>query len=268
MTSGQLKEKVDESPAQRLLNAYSGSAIAPIRDSVDDTSVEAAYAIQNENTEQWLVEGRRLIGRKIGLTSVAVQKQLGVDQPDYGMLWADGAYLDGEEINIDQFLQPRVEAEVAFVLGRDLDDEKITGVNLISAIDYALAAIEIVDSRIADWDISLFDTIADNASLGAFVLGTKPVSLSDLDLAECQMKMLESDDVVSTGVGKACLGNPLNAALWLARKMVDTGRPLKAGDLILSGALGPMFDAKAGHTYTASISGLGAVRAVFAGGSK
>lgn len=252
--------------ADALAGAYAGAAIPPLRTSADDISVDAAYAIQNRNTERWLSDGRRMIGRKIGLTSAAVQQQLGVDQPDYGVLWADGAYLDGEEIDITGFLQPRVEAEIAFVLGRDLTGDAITGVDLISAVDHALAAIEIVDSRIANWDISLFDTIADNASLGAFVIGTRPAPLSALDLAGCRMEMRLGDEIVSQGTGAACLGNPLNAALWLARKMVSAGRPLRAGDLILSGALGPMCDAAAGQSFTATIDGLGSVRAVFSGG--
>lgn len=255
--------------ADSLKGAYSGTPISPLRDAATDVSSEAAYAIQEENTSHWEASGgRRLVGRKIGLTSKAVQAQLGVDQPDYGMLWADTAYVDGEIVPHENFLQPRVEAEIAFVMGQDLSGPDITATELIAAIEYAQVAIEIVDSRIADWDISLFDTIADNASFGGYVLGTRPVSLSRLDLANCKMQMHRGDQVVSSGAGADCLGNPLNATLWLARKMTQAGRPLQAGDVILSGAVGPMVHAEAGQTYQAEIEGLGAVRAAFSGGAE
>lgn len=252
--------------AESLKEAYSDAPIAPLRNTASDTSVDVAYTIQEANTSAWIASGeRRLVGRKIGLTSKAVQTQLGVDQPDYGMLWADTAFVDGEVISYEHFLQPRVEAEIAFVIGRDVSGIDLTSTELIAAIEYAQIAIEIVDSRIADWDISLFDTIADNASYGGYVLGTRPVALSQLDLANCKMQMRAGEEIVSTGRGSDCLGNPLNATLWLARKMTEAGRPLSAGDVVLSGAVGPMVSAEPGQSYNAEIEGLGAVRAVFSG---
>jgi 2-keto-4-pentenoate hydratase len=211
-----------------------------------------------------LEQGDRLIGRKIGLTSLAVQRQLGVDQPDYGMLFDDMAVPDGWEVSRRRLIQPKVEAEIALVLGRDLDDEQITVVDVIRAVDFALPAIEIVDSRIVDWKIGILDTIADNASSGLYVVGGSPRKLDGLELRACSMKMHCGKQEVSTGLGAACLGDPLSATWWLAKTMAGVGRPLRAGDTVLSGALGPMVTVKWGEVYEAQISGLSSVRAAFA----
>lgn len=226
-------------------------------------SLADAYAIQNLNTERWLKAGRVLSGRKIGVTSQAVQTQLGVHQPDYGMLYADMAYGDGEEVPLSRLIQPKIEGEIAFYLKRDLTGEKLTMAEVIAAIDYAVAAFEIVDSRIADWKFSIIETIADNASSGLYVLGSTPVKLDAFDHRLCGMVIEHRGQPVSTGLGMACLGNPLVACLWLAKKMVEVGRPLRAGDLILSGALGPMVTVMPGETYTLAIQGLGALSARF-----
>lgn len=251
--------------AQRLLGAYErGQPCAPVRELIEAGDVESAYAVQEANTLHWLGQGRRLVGRKIGLTSRAVQKQLGVDQPDFGMLFADMAVCDGEPIDAGRVLQAKVEAEIAFVLDQDLAMEQPTMADVIRAVGFAVAAIEVVGSRVANWDIRLVDTVADNASSGLFVLGNTPHRLHGLDLRDCAMEMRSGDKVVSSGVGHACLGHPLNATLWLARKMVEVGRPLRAGDIVLSGALGPMVAVQPGAVYEARVAGLGAVRAAFA----
>ncbi len=250
--------------AARLLDASSsGSPCAPLADLLTPGDVETAYAVQEINTRRWLAEGRVLAGRKIGLTSLAVQKQLGVDQPDYGMLFTDMAVPDGEAIPRHRLIQPKAEAEVAFILGRDLTSEHITVADVIRAVDYALPAIEVVDSRIRDWKITITDTVADNASSGLYVLGGPPRRLDGLDLHGCTMEMT-CGETVSTGAGAACLGHPLNAVLWLARVMARAGRPLKAGDTVLSGALGPMVPVTWGSVVEARIAGLGSVRAAFA----
>lgn len=242
---------------------------APVRDAICQAAawggdaVAAAYAIQQYNTERALGAGRRLIGRKIGLTSAEVQRQLGVGEPDFGMLFADMARQDGEEIDCADVMQPKVEAEVALVLERDLPHVAHTVADVIRATAFALPAIEIVGSRIGNWDIRLVDTIADNASSGLFVLGTRPVALGALDLVNCGMSMERAGEPVSVGVGAACLGNPLNAAVWLANTMSRVGAPLKAGDVILTGALGPMVTVQPGDVLTARIEGLGAVSAAF-----
>lgn len=263
------------SQAQTIADALwaaceSGTPCDPVRQQFDglDEAAQAqlAYAVQQLNIRRQLDTGRRVVGRKIGLTSTAVQKQLGVDRPDFGTLLDDMAVVDGQAIDMARLLQPKVEAEIALVLKRDLDHARHTVADLIAATDYALAAIEVVDSRIANWNIRFVDTVADNASSGLFVLGTQPVSLSRLDLAGLAMRMTCGDDLVSQGQGAACLGNPLNAARWLADVLVQAGTPLRAGDIVLTGALGPMVEAKPGRTYRAQIDGFAPVHAVFSTG--
>lgn len=246
----------------------SGTPLPPVREqirreAVDGDLIAAAYQIQQINTQRRLSGGARLVGRKIGLTSVSVQRQLGVDSPDFGALFADMAVGSGEEIAWSRLMQPKAEAEIALVLERDLPHETHTVADLIAATAYALPAIEVVGSRIANWDIRLADTVADNASSGLFVLGTRPVLLARLDLADCGMAMECRGDQVSVGAGAACLGNPLNAAVWLADTLARLGTPLKAGDVLMTGALGPMVVVRPGDVFTARIEGLGSVSAVF-----
>jgi 2-keto-4-pentenoate hydratase len=250
--------------ALRLREAETtGVPIPPIRDLLADGGVDAAYAVQSANTDYHIAQGRRLVGRKIGLTSKAVQKQLGVDSPDFGALFADMEIADEEEIAFARTLQPKVEAEIALVLEKDLAKEQMGLADVISALAYALPAIEVVGSRIENWNIRLLDTVADNASSGLFVLGGQPVKIDRLDWREAKMSMRKGETEVSTGSTAACLGNPLIAALWLARTMVSVGSPLRAGDLIMTGALGPMAAAAQGDVFESRIDGLGSVRAVF-----
>ena len=253
-----------EAAAKRLREAaQKGIACEPVRNLIGTTDLAKAYAVQEINTALRIAEGARVIGSKIGLTAPVVQKQLGVDQPDFGMLWNDKEVLNGGEVSMKDLMQPRAEAEIAFVLGQDLTRDRLTSVDILSAIDYAVASIEIVGSRIADWNIKITDTIADNASASHWVIGHKPVKLENLDLINCKMVMENNGKVVSEGVGKACLGSPINAMLWLAQKMQQIGKPMKAGDIILSGALGPMVSAKAGDNFRVTIEGLGEVSAAF-----
>jgi 2-keto-4-pentenoate hydratase len=233
--------------------------IAPLASSHGIATLADAYAVQQLNTEEALRQGRRLVGRKIGLTSLAVQRQLGVDQPDFGMLFADMEVPDGGEIDCSRLIQPKAEGEIAFVLGRALLREDTTLAELISAVDYVLPALEIVDSAIADWKISLADTVADNASSALYVLGKQPTRLSSLDLRLEGMLLEKNRTQASIGVGAACLGNPLDACLWLARTMAEAGRPLQAGDVLLSGALGPMTPVAAGDHLHLRLTRLGEV---------
>ncbi|MFI6406023.1 2-keto-4-pentenoate hydratase [Streptomyces sp. NPDC050548] len=241
-----------------------GVACPPVRDLLDGGDLETAYAVQQLNVRRGLAAGRRVVGRKIGLTSPAVQRQLGVDQPDFGALFADMAVPDGGEVPVGRLLQPKVEAEVALVLGRDLPERECTIVDVLRAVDFALPALEIVDSRVRNWDISLVDTVADNASCGLYVLGGTPVPLTTVDLRAVTMAMSRDGETVSEGTGADCLGSPLTAAVWLASALAERGDPLRAGDLVLTGALGPMTPATPGDTFEAHISDLGSVRVRFA----
>lgn len=239
-------------------SAQTKTTVPPIRTFIGETDIAAAYKVQQINVNRRLDAGAKMVGKKIGLTSFAVQKQLGVDQPDYGILFADTEVRQGEELNFSELIQPKAEAEIAFVISKDLAGE-ITMPDLIGAIDYAVASIEIVGSRVDKWDIRITDTIADNASASHFILGEKKVKLVDLDLVNCKMQLTKNGEVVSEGSGKACMDNPLNAALWLAQVMAKHNTPIKAGEVLLSGALGPMVPIEQGDEFVAEIEGLGSV---------
>jgi len=253
-----------EELARRLRDAYSGGAVPPLRDGLDPLDADGAYAIQTINTRFWEAQGRRIVGRKAGLTARAVQQQLGVDQPDFGVLFADMAIEDGGRLDPARTLQPKAEAEIAFVLGADLPEGQTTPEQVAAAVKTVHAAIEIVDSRIADWKISFADTVADNGSSAFFVLARDGKPLDGLDLEGAAMEMTVDGAVASTGVGAAALGNPLNAAAWLARTLAERGEPLKAGDILLAGALGPMVALSAGNRVHAIIAGIGEVGFVYA----
>ncbi|MER5802164.1 2-keto-4-pentenoate hydratase [Streptomyces mirabilis] len=240
-----------------------GRPVAPVRDLLGEHDLAAAYAVQQELTRRRGETGAVIVGRKIGLTSPAVQQQLGVDQPDFGVLFADMDVSGLPEVPSGRLLQPKAEAEIAFVLKEDLADGDLDAARVRAAVDYAMAALEIVDSRIADWDISLTDTVADNASSGLFVLAENRLVLDEFEPRETTMRLYADDVLVSEGSGAACLGDPLNALAWLAGTAREFGEPLRAGQVVLSGALGPMVPAPPGTRIRAEISSLGQVTAVF-----
>lgn len=253
-----------EQAAERLRTATeTATPCPPVRDLVGSaTDVDAGYAIQQVNTDRDLAAGRRVAGRKIGLTSPAVQAQLGVDRPDFGTLFVDMEYGDGVEIPAGRLLQPRAEAEVALVIEHDLDRAPHGFAEIVRAVAFALPAIEVVDSRIAGWDIRFVDTVADNASCGVYVLGGRPVPLTAVDLRAITMVMHVNGVESSTGGGAACLGHPLQAARWLADTLCERGTPLRAGDVVMTGALGPMRPIVAGDGVVAELGALGTVSTV------
>ena len=254
---------INEAALQLRNSSKTKTTCSPVRNLIGATDLEAAYQVQEINIADRIKNGAKPLGCKVGLTSFAVQKQLGVDQPDFGILLDDMVVEQGGTADYGLLMQPKVEAEVAFVLKSDLPSGEVSEVTLIEAIDYAVASIEIVGSRVENWDIRITDTIADNASASHFVLGANQVLLNNLDLVGCKMKLWLNDEIVSEGKGEACMGSPINAALWLANTMAKLGKPLKAGEVILSGALGPMAPVKPGDKVRASIEGLGEVSVNF-----
>lgn len=238
--------------SRRLRDAErTNTPCAPIRDLIGSTDTHMAYAVQHQLTQARIAQGARIVGRKIGLTSPAVQQQLGVDQPDFGVLF-DDMDITGQDAPIGRLLQPKVEAELAFVLGADLSDGVLTLDRVRATVASTHAALEIVDSRIAGWDITFADTVADNASSGLFTLGTElPAYVEPRDVA---MNMTLNGAPASRGTGAACLGDPLNALLWLAETARSFGDPLRAGQVVLSGALGPMAVVGPGDVVEATVS--------------
>ncbi|MFI5909478.1 2-keto-4-pentenoate hydratase [Dactylosporangium sp. NPDC051541] len=241
-----------------------GRPCPPVRGLLPAGDLGAAYAVQAAWVEAEVAAGACVVGRKIGLTNPAVQAQLGVDRPDFGTLlsWMDCS--GPGPIDVGELLQPRIEAEVAFILGADLDGPELGPAEVAAATAAVAPALEIVDSRIAGWEIDIVDTVADNASSGLFVLGAARVAVAGLDLPACTMTMSRSGAPVSAGSGAACLGDPLLAVAWLATTARALGVPLRAGEIVLSGALGPMVPLRAGEHYEATIDGIGTVSAAFA----
>ncbi|MBB3606004.1 2-keto-4-pentenoate hydratase [Mycolicibacterium sp. BK556] len=254
--------------ANRLIDAAAApKQCEPIRDIIGAQDIAAAYQVQHLITEDSVARGRVIVGHKIGLTSPAVQRQLGVDQPDSGVLFEDMKIAHRSTVPGDALLQPKVEAEIAFILSADLDHD-LSDQTIRLAAGVAVPAIEIVDSRIRDWSISIVDTIADNGSSAFFVLGESAVSAADIEFESTAMRLTEDGIEVSRGRGSDCLGSPLLALRWLARTARDNGSPLRAGHIVLSGALGPMVPVRPGGTYIATIDGIGSVEVSFERGDR
>jgi 2-keto-4-pentenoate hydratase len=273
-TSDMSRANAAKSAAARLRRAQTDrQPIAPVRELYTEGGLVDGYEIQRLIVKDRIDCGGTVSGRKIGLTSPAVQRQLGVDQPDFGFLFADMEVADGGVVESSALLQPKLEAEVALVLGKDLDASEVTVEDARSAVVSVAPALEIVDSRIRDWDITILDTVADNASSALYVLGQQRTPLGDYDLRQVQMTLQDADGaIVSSGTGADCLGDPLQALVWLAEAAHRFGAPLRAGDVILSGALGPMVPVAVGAVdpktlvarYEAHITGIGSVSVSFA----
>jgi 2-keto-4-pentenoate hydratase len=241
--------------------------IDPLTDGHPDLVVEDAYAIQTYNIDRRVADGARIVGRKVGLTSRGMQDLLGVDEPDFGVLLDDMIVEDGDEVDLSSMLQPRIEAELAFVMETDLAGPGVSTANALAAIAGVLPAVEIVDSRVADWRIKLVDTVADNASSGRLVVGGRMRGVTEVDLRLIGMALSRDGEVIDTGAGAAALGNPARCVAWLANKLGRLGAKLNAGDVVLPGAVHRMVVVKPGDVFRAEYAYLGAVTARFSNGS-
>jgi 2-keto-4-pentenoate hydratase len=238
--------------------------VLPLTELDPHLTIEEAYQVQLLTIQRKLEAGQRITGKKIGLTSLAMQNLLGVDQPDYGHLLDGMVVENGGQISSTRVLQPRVEAEIAFILKKDLVGPRVTTLDVLQATDYVVPALEIVDSRVADWKIKLQDTVADNASSGLYVLGGKPLAVDQLDLAQVGVVLYKNGEIMNTGVGAAALGHPAACVAWLANKLFEFGITLKAGEVILSGALSAAVNAEPGDYFQARFAHLGEVNVRFA----
>jgi 2-oxopent-4-enoate hydratase len=237
--------------------------VAPLTDRHPDLGIEDAYAIQTINIDRRIAAGERVIGRKVGLTSKPMQQLLGVDEPDFGVLTDAMLVEDGDLIPLSRLVQPRVEAELAFVMARDLAGPGISAALALDAIAGVLPAVEVVDSRVADWKIKLVDTVADNASSGLFVIGGRMRPVAELDLRLLGVVVSRNGELLDTGAGAAILGNPARCVAWLANKLGGLGAGLKAGDIVLPGAVHKMVPVQPGDVFRAEYAHLGAVTVRF-----
>jgi 2-keto-4-pentenoate hydratase len=253
-----------ESIAHELLEAENRQhSVSPLTQRFPELKVTDAYQIQLEVIDIRMKDGHEVIGKKVGLTSVAMQQMLGVNEPDYGHLLDDMKIADGETVKIAEFISPKVEAEIGFILDRDLKGPNVNYLDVLMATKYVVPTIEIIDSRITDWKIKLVDTVADNGSSARVVVGNKLTPIEGLDLRTQGMVLYKNEDLVATGSGTAAFGHPAQAVAWLANKLHEFGIHLKAGELILPGALSSAIAVKEGDTITAKFGPLGTVTVIF-----
>lgn len=250
--------------ATLLLEAHaSGVPIEPLTERYPGFDLDDAYEVQSRQVRAWVADGRSVVGHKVGLTSAAMQRQLGVDRPDHGVLLGDRAHRSGDALAVSAFISPRVEPEVAFVLAAPLAGPGVTAADALAAVGSVRASLEVIDSRITDWRIRLVDTVADNASFGAYVLAPQGVPAHGLDLGAVRCRLDVNGEEVATGTGDAVLGSPLEALAWLANTLGARGVRLEAGHVVLPGSITAAFPVAAGDTVTAAFTGVGAVTARF-----
>lgn len=240
-----------------------GAPIQPLTERHPELTAADAYAVQLKYAARRMDDGAVVKGKKIGLTSKAMQEMLGVDQPDYGHIFDDMIYKAGEKIDVGRFIQPRIEFEIAFVLKTDIDAENITVDNAADYIDYAVPAAELIDSRIADWQIKFEDTVSDNGSSAGALLGEKQLKLDDIDLPAERMEIFKNGMKIDEGYGSAVLGNPLEAVVWLAKSLGEYDIRLEKGEVVLAGSLTKAMDVAAGDVFEAHFENLGSVKVEF-----
>jgi 2-oxopent-4-enoate/cis-2-oxohex-4-enoate hydratase len=240
------------------------TTVAPLTERHPKITIEDAYRISRQVFERRLADGHTLVGKKVGVTSKAVQDMLGVHQPDFGYLTATMQYEDGAEMPISQrLIQPRAEGEIAFRLAEDLAGPGITNADVLAATRAVHACFEVVDSRVESWRIKIQDTVADNASSGLFVLGTQATDPNDVDFEGCRMVVRKNGEFLSEGRGSAALGSPLTCVAWLANTFGEFGVPLRAGEIILSGSLVPLEPVAPGDWMEVEIEGIGSASVQF-----
>ncbi len=263
-----MNQQTIEQYGDELYQAFvSRRVIAPLLSREPQIRIEDAYRIQERFIARRLAAGETIVGKKIGATSKPVQDFLGVYQPDFGMLTSGMVFADGDTLDLGQMIQPKAEAELAFVLKHDLKGPGITAMDVIRATDYVVPCFEVVDSRIRDWQIKIQDTVADNASCGVFVLGTTRGDPRRLDITLAGMVLEKNGEVFSTGVGAAVQGSPANAVAWLANTLGELGIPFKAGEVILSGSQSALVPVADGDELVCRVGGLGSCRVRFSGRS-
>ncbi len=259
-----MQNKLNQTLAAELVKAEQElKAIAPLSETHPELTEKDAYAIQNINAQRRMDAGEKLVGYKIGLTAKVVQQRFGVDKPDYGHLFEKMQLKNDSEIDLSTMLQPKIEGEVAFVMAKDLPKSGVTIQNVFDAVDFVTCSFEIVDSRIKDWKIKWVDTIADNGSSARFILSSQKTLLKDVDLAFVGLALSCNGEVEVTGCGAAVMGNPLNAVAFLANELGKYDKQVKAGDIILSGSLSGMLEAKSRIKYECEMWKLGKVSASF-----
>lgn len=250
--------------ADALYEAQEGRYQIPmITQENPDMTIDDAYAIQLKNIERRVAEGRKKIGMKIGLTSVGMQKLLGVDEPDYGHLLDDMLVLEGFKAHTADYIQPKVEGEVAFCLAKPLKGPAVTVADVYDATEFVVPALEIVDSRIKDWKIKLFDTIADNGSSAGIVVGSGMTPIQECDMRLTGMTLMKNGELVNSGTTAEVLGNPAQAVAWLANALAAYDIGLEAGSIVLAGALTAAVPVEAGDTVEAIFYGMGNVTVKF-----
>jgi 2-oxopent-4-enoate/cis-2-oxohex-4-enoate hydratase len=260
-----VRQKLIETLGDELHNALvTRRVVSPLTSRGHDLTIQDAYAIQERMLSHRLSSGDRIVGKKVGATSAAVQNMLKVNQPDFGMLLSSMIYNEGEVIPIDRLIQPKAEGEIAFLLKRDLRGPGVTIAEVLAATEYVLPCFEIVDSRIENWNIKIQDTVADNASCGVFVIGGSARSPHKVELDLCGMVLEKNGDVVATGCGAAALGHPASAVAWLANTLGRLGISLKAGEIVLSGSLAALVPIAAGDNLDLAIGGIGTCSVRFA----